>query len=92
MIDRSKCRQLPDGTDLIGTLGAAHEYKTTPPAFIEAAKKAGLKRYATRTVRGQVAHLWEVDAVEELARQRFANSLVVETDDIVEAPYESEGN
>ena len=92
MIDRSKCRQIPDGTNLIDTLGAAHEYKATPPAFVNAAKKAGLKRYATRTVRGQIAHLWEVDAVEELARQRFANAVVIEIDDIVEAPYESEGN
>lgn len=94
MIDRDKrARQLPDGTYVCGTLEAAHEYGATPPAFAAAAKRAGLKRYAARTESGQVSHYWEVDAVEELKRQRFGNSVILEEDSpFVEAPYEVEGN
>lgn len=94
MIDREKhARQLPDGTDVCGTLTGAAEYGATPPAFLAAAKKAGLKRYAARNKSGQVAHYWVVDEVEELKRQRLGASLILEDDtEFVEAPYEAEGN
>lgn len=90
MIDRNRCKQLPTGEHLVSTLTAAHEYKATPQAFTSAAKAAGLTRYATRTEKNQVGHLWLVDEVEALARKRFAATLVVETDDIVPAPYDGQ--
>lgn len=94
MIDRIKhARQLPDGTHLCGTLTAAHEYGATPQGFAIAAKKAGLKRYAARSEKGQVAYYWIVDEVEELARKRFGGTIAPDDENpFVEAPYEAEGN
>jgi hypothetical protein len=89
VLDRSKNgRSLPDGTHVIDTLTAAHLYGTTPPGFTMAAKKAGLKRYAARGNRGAVSHYWITDEVEALAASRFRSTLVIEADDIVEAPYD----
>lgn len=97
MINREKhARQLPDGTYVTGSLTAAAEYGATLPAFLAAAKKAGLKRYASRTAKGQVGHWWIVDEVEELKRQRFGAAVALEgsEDDnpFVEAPYDTEAN
>lgn len=93
MIDREKhAQQLPDGTDVCDTLTAANEYGATPPAFIAAAKKAGLRRWATRSPRGQICHYWAVDEVEDLRRQRFAAFVEIEAESpFVEAPYEVKG-
>jgi hypothetical protein len=88
-IDRAQeGRHLPDGTHIVDTLTAAACYGTTPPGFTHAAKKAGLKRYAARGRRGMVSHYWITDEVEALAASRFGGSLILEADDIVEAPYD----
>ena len=95
MIDRDKhTKQLPDGRHVCGVHTAAKEYGATPPAFMAAAKKAGLTRYAARTAKGQVAHFWLVDEVEKLKRQRFGAMVSVDEEGpFVEAPYdEVEGN
>jgi hypothetical protein len=93
VIDREKyALELPDGTHVTSTINAANEYGTTPPAFLIAAKKAGLTRYAKRTAKSQIAHYWIVDEVEDLVRQRLGAAIRPDTDSpFIEAPYEIKG-
>lgn len=90
-IDRDKTgRMLPDGKHIIDTLVGANAAGLTPPAFIAAAKRAGIKRWAARGRRGAVSHFWDTDAVEVMIAERFSKSLtpVVAEDEIVELPYD----